>query len=351
MSDGRNILPAEISAAGSMVMVRKPEAILAEASEAAKALKKVLTAKENPVIFNGERYLEFEDWQTMGNFYHCIARITWTRPVQFGDAFGFEAGADVVDSQTGQIISSAEAMCLNDEEKWSKRAKYEWQYVLKDGSKQAEDPGSDQIQWIPNPSKPGKKMPMKEKVKVGDVAVPLFQLRSMAQTRAGAKALRNVFAWVVVLAGFKPTVAEELTGREEGLQGDREAPIESAKVKDQPQADQAAPAAPAQPKGDLFGNPTAAAPAPAADDVFTKLEKALANYCDGDTEAMQEKLMALTSFEEMKKDENGKYTKEKTGKVIPGKRFVNELRKSKSGGQAWAGSALRKLEEELAGER
>ena len=34
----------------------------------------------------------------------------------------------------------------------------------------------------------------------------------MAQTRAGAKALRNALAWVVVLAGYRPTPAEELPG-------------------------------------------------------------------------------------------------------------------------------------------
>jgi hypothetical protein len=32
----------------------------------------------------------------------------------------------------------------------------------------------------------------------------------MAQTRAGAKAMRNALAWVVVLAGYRPTPAEEL---------------------------------------------------------------------------------------------------------------------------------------------
>jgi len=32
----------------------------------------------------------------------------------------------------------------------------------------------------------------------------------MAQTRACAKALRNVLAWVVVLAGYAPTPAEEM---------------------------------------------------------------------------------------------------------------------------------------------
>src|SRR5262249_27437128 len=45
---------------------------------------------------------------------------------------------------------------------------------------------------------------------------PLFQLRSMAQTRACAKAMRNVLAWVVVLAGYAPTPAEEMTGEEHG---------------------------------------------------------------------------------------------------------------------------------------
>ena len=44
------------------------------------------------------------------------------------------------------------------------------------------------------------------------VALALFQLRSMAQTRACSKCLRNVLAWVVVLAGYRPTPAEEMDG-------------------------------------------------------------------------------------------------------------------------------------------
>src|SRR5678816_2244550 len=52
--------------------------------------------------------------------------------------------------------------------------------------------------------------PKKERVLVGEEGVPSFQLRSMAQTRAASKALRNALAWVVVLAGYRPTPAEEL---------------------------------------------------------------------------------------------------------------------------------------------
>jgi hypothetical protein len=79
-------------------------------------------------------------------------------------------------------------------------------------------------------------------------------------------------------------------------------------------------------------------------DVFDTLENELAAFCDGDEAAMQEKLQAITSFPEKDKE-----TKKLTGKVIPGKRFVNDLREN--GKTAWAGSALKKLRDEVAGER
>lgn len=46
----------------------------------------------------------------------------------------------------------------------------------------------------------------------GSELVPLYQLESMSQTRAQAKALRSRFSWVVVLAGYSPTPAEEMEG-------------------------------------------------------------------------------------------------------------------------------------------
>lgn len=165
-----------------IAVARDPGVVLQEAKKAAQALMTVVSQKAKPVIMNGEQYLEFEDWQTVARFYNLTVRVARTTFLDFGGVQGFEAVADVLRAD-GAVISTAESMCLNDEEKWSSRAKYEW----KNGKKE----------------------------KVGDVPVPLFQLRSMAQTRACAKALRNVLAWVVVLAGFRPTVAEEMTGDEE----------------------------------------------------------------------------------------------------------------------------------------
>lgn len=136
-----------------------PAAVLAEAQKAAQALAEVIAKKADPVMINGKQYLEYEDWQTCARFYGITAKTVDTQYVEFGDARGFSARAVAIRSD-GMEISAAESMCLNDEARWTDR--------------------------------------------------DLFQLKSMAQTRACAKALRNVLAWVVVLAGYGSTPAEEL---------------------------------------------------------------------------------------------------------------------------------------------
>lgn len=162
--------PAIINAAvipeHALALQRTPDVVIEEARKAAKALADVIDKKPKKVIINDEIYLEYEDWQTLGRFYGVSAAAVSTRHVEFGDVVGFEATAEALLLVNGETvrISAAEAMCLNDEWKWQDK--------------------------------------------------PLFQLKSMAQTRACAKALRNVLAWVVVLAGYKPTPAEELDGEQ-----------------------------------------------------------------------------------------------------------------------------------------
>lgn len=215
-SGAENTLPAVIDAEfHELVIHRPPDVVLEEARKAARVLNDVIGQKPRKVMFNDEQYLELEDWQTVARFYGCSVKVESTQFVSYDltpsgpPVCGFEAVA-VVLTADGREISRAEAMCLNDEEKWSTRTKYEWCYVLKDGTHSAEDPGTENMVWEPNPNRPGKNRPKKERVTTGSVAVPLFQLRSMAQTRAAAKALRLVFSWVVVLAGYRPTPAEEI---------------------------------------------------------------------------------------------------------------------------------------------
>ena len=141
--------------------VQDPEQVLEFAHKAAKALMEVINQKPKQIMIRGERYLSFEDWQTLGRFYGVTVGIDFCKTTaNENKVFGYEARA--VAYSSGNIISAAEASCFRDEPNW--------------------------------------------------VDKPSFQLKSMAQTRAAAKALRNVLAWVAVLGGFKPTPAEEMIG-------------------------------------------------------------------------------------------------------------------------------------------
>ena len=183
----------------SLTVARDPEQVLADAQKAAAALMKVVNGKKKQIVFNNETYLESGDWQTVAKFYGVTAKVESTKYVTYGEASGFEAAAVALDCN-GRVVSRGEAMCLNDEENWGMRTKYEWREELDSNGKMI---------WEYNEAK-GKNLPRRKKVSVGSALTPLFQLRSMAQTRACGKALSNLFKWVVVLAGYKPTPAEEM---------------------------------------------------------------------------------------------------------------------------------------------
>jgi hypothetical protein len=198
----------EVYEAHPMTLVGTPDGILAEATVAANALMSVVKKAGLAHNFGGKKdHLEFEAWQTLAKFYGESVECVEVRFVQYGSAQGFEA-ASIVKDRFGNTVSRAEAMCLNDEEKWKSKPKYAYVYVCKDGSRSIEDPGKDQIVWE-------NRKPKKERAKISDEPVPLFQLKSMAQTRANAKALKNRFAWIVVLAGYSATPAEEMTAHDD----------------------------------------------------------------------------------------------------------------------------------------
>lgn len=139
----------------------EPKQVLEFAHKAAQALMDIVNKQSKKIMINGERYLDFQSWQTLARFYGITTGIEWCRQTHNEKkVFGFEARALVY--QNGVIISAAEASCFRDEVNWKDK--------------------------------------------------PSFQIKSMAQTRASSKALRNVLAWVAVLGGFKPTPAEEMEG-------------------------------------------------------------------------------------------------------------------------------------------
>ncbi len=143
-----------------LVLEGDPDAQLAFAGKAANALMRVVKNKPRPVMIQGKQYLEYGDWQVLARFYGATVEIEWTKPLLKSDGKikGYEARALV--KRQGEVISSAEGMCTTDENRWG----------------QAEE----------------------------------YAVRSMAQTRTAAKALRNAFGWVAELAGYSATPAEEM---------------------------------------------------------------------------------------------------------------------------------------------
>lgn len=146
-------------------------------------LRQIIATRKNPVIINGKRYLEFRDWQLIGMAFGVTAKVEsaeeiWQeKPSKDSEATytlkelaGFAARAvAIVD---GVEVSAAEAECLFDE----------------------------------------KNRDWKNK--------PRFMLKSMAQTRACAKALRNCLSWVLDYADYKdaePAFADDAAVEETQL--------------------------------------------------------------------------------------------------------------------------------------
>jgi len=138
-----------------------PQLALEFGSKSARLLKDIVVKNKWTTKIQGKDYLQFEAWQTLAKFYGMTVKTVDTKYVEYGSAKGFEATSVVLD-RNGNEVGGAEALCLDDEMNWR-----------------------------------GK---------------PLYAIKSMAQTRAGAKALRQMLSWVVVLAGYAPTPKEEMDG-------------------------------------------------------------------------------------------------------------------------------------------
>lgn len=173
---------------------RNPETALVEAELVAKAFARRAEGLNLFKQIGESRHLLIEGWQMLAMMYRVTAGVVTTQYVEYGEYEGFEATAEALLIRGGDLppirISTAQAMCLNDEERWDVRPEYQWL---------APTAGADKV-----------------KTKVGEVPVPLQQLRSMAQTRACSKVLSNLLKFVAVMAGYAGTPAEEMQGNERG---------------------------------------------------------------------------------------------------------------------------------------
>ena len=142
---------------GGMVAAKaKEEAeIIKKASEYASVLSDVIEKQKLYVKIKNRKYVRIEGWQVLGALLKCKAVIKEVKELNEG----WEATAEIY-NQRGEILSRATARCLKKEPNWRDRDDY--------------------------------------------------AILSMAQTRAVAKAYRLGFAWILALAGYEPTPAEEV---------------------------------------------------------------------------------------------------------------------------------------------
>lgn len=162
---------------GELSVARHPDTVLAEASLVAKSVDRLVKSRQDLVqVIGGRKHPRFELLQIVGSMFRVTARVVQTTHIPEPD--GWEAIAEAVHIPTGQVLARGEGMCSADEPMWHMRPKYEWR-----GGKRE---------------------------RVGEEPVTSHQRRSMAQTRACSKALRLALGWVLGLAGYEATAAEEL---------------------------------------------------------------------------------------------------------------------------------------------
>lgn len=156
MTDTKEITKIETGYA-----LEKPREDTAFAHEAAKLLVDIIKKNGWAYSLGGKsQHLGYEAWQTAGKYYGYTVKTLDAEYVELAGTWGFKARAVVVNEHTGVEVGSADAYCMSDEANWGRK--------------------------------------------------PKFQLASMAQTRAGSKALRQILGFVVALAGYSPTPAEEM---------------------------------------------------------------------------------------------------------------------------------------------
>lgn len=146
-----------------------PEKVVERASEIATALAGIVDSRKLYKFIGGKKYVLLEGWSTLGAMLGVLPVEEWVRPIEGG----FEAYVTLIRTRDGLKIGGASAMCTEQENNWRARDKY--------------------------------------------------AIRSMAITRAAGKAFRLAFSWIIQLAGYEPTPAEEMVN-EEGHPGSQQPP-------------------------------------------------------------------------------------------------------------------------------
>lgn len=165
---GTDVTHTPAPSPSTLFRTSEPAEVLKAATATANALKPVLKSQGMLSTIEGRDFVKIEGWTTLGSMLGVTPVGVWTRKLENG--WEAKVNAQTLD---GRVIGSAEAMCVKDEARWKNADEY--------------------------------------------------AIRSMAQTRAASKALASVLRFVVTLAGFSGTPAEEMDGVRSDSGGPRKA--------------------------------------------------------------------------------------------------------------------------------
>ena len=135
-----------------------PEQVVNRATMIANALADVIKKKKLFSKIRDKEYVRVEGWSTLGAMIGILPKEKYVKEIENG----YEAYVDLIRASDGVVTGGASAICTRDEKNWRDRDE--------------------------------------------------FAVRSMAITRATGKAYRLGMAWIMELAGYAGTPAEEMYG-------------------------------------------------------------------------------------------------------------------------------------------
>ncbi len=152
-----------------LARTREPEEIVALATRMATALKDIVDRQKLFAVISGKRFPTVEAWMTVARFDNVVAREVSVARQPDGS---YEAWVELVRLSDDTVIGRASAICgMEDDRPWCNRAEY--------------------------------------------------ARRSMAVTRATSRAFRQQYSWIMALAGYEVTPAEEMREGDDEQRGRR----------------------------------------------------------------------------------------------------------------------------------
>ena len=135
----------------------QPKEMIATATEIANLAGDIITKQKLFVNIGTNKYVKAEGWAIVGSLAGILSR---ERQVLNDGKGNYCAIVDLINVKTGMVVGSGSSICGMDEPMWAKR--------------------------------------------------PNFARRSMAITRATSKAYKGSYSWIISLAGYSSTPAEEM---------------------------------------------------------------------------------------------------------------------------------------------